>query len=140
MGLKNLFGGKQETGGEDAPVAGDVVLESTYVKAERSGGIIHATVMTEKVTEREARILQEELVQAAGEGGHKLCVDMSPVMMLASAGIGSLVQVHRACEGAKGRMVLHSIDAPILEMLKISRMDRLFTIVPDRQSAFRKLG
>ncbi|MEM9560093.1 MAG: STAS domain-containing protein [Planctomycetota bacterium] len=140
MGLRDLFSGKQEDAGEAQAVAGDVVLESTYLKAALAGGIVHATVLTEKVTEREARILQEELVQAVDASGHKLSVDLSSVMMLASAGIGAFVQVHRACEGNKGKMVLHSIDAPILEMLKISRMDKLFTIVPDRATALRKLG
>lgn len=139
MGLRDLFSSKG--GGEEhAAAPGDVVLESTYVKAEVAGGVVHATVQTEKVTEREARVLQDELTQVAGQSGHKLALDMAPVMMLASAGIGALVQVHRACEGGGGKMVIHSIDGPILEMLKISRMDRLFTIVPDRAGAVRKLG
>ena len=128
MGLRDLFSSKGGGGNEPVP-SGDVVLESTYVKAEVAGGIVHATVQTEKVTERESRVMQEELVQVAADSGHKLAVDMSPVMMLASAGIGALVQVHRACEGGGGKLVIHSIDGPILEMLKIPNLGRWIAVI-----------
>jgi anti-sigma B factor antagonist len=137
MGLRDLFGKKTDA---PAAAAASAISSSTYTTAVDVGPCAVVTVLVEKYTEREAQALQQEILAAASGKGHHVVVDMHKVMMLASAGIGSLVQVHRACAGAGGRMVLAALDPDIAEMLKLSRMDKLFTFADSVDAATKKLA
>lgn len=137
MGLRDLFG-KREVGDEPAP-AGEAVHESTFVRAEANDGGLVAFVLSEKVSDREAKVVEQEILAAADAHGHAVIVDLSEVMLLTSSGIGMLVQVHKACAAKKGKAIFCGIMPEILETLKMTRMDKLFTIVPDLAAARGKL-
>ena len=59
--------------------------------------------------------------------------------MLASAGIGSLISLHHACAKAGGRLVICALDPQIAQMLKLTRMDKMLTIVESRDAAAQAL-
>ncbi len=138
MAIGNIFGkSKKPAGGDDdgpAP-SGEVLLDSHHARAEGLDGYAAATVKTERIAEREGPILANELGEVAKKRSCKLIVDLTQVYMISSAGIGSLVQLHRACEADKGKLVLFGLNKELLELLKIARLDRLFKIAPDRNAA-----
>jgi anti-anti-sigma factor len=137
MALRDLFKKKPD----DAP-AGDapVLAETTHLRAVDAGSHALATVLVEKYTERECQVLEQELLGVAGKRDHRLVVDLHKVMMLASAGIGSLVTIHKACAAGGGRLVLCGIEPNILAMLKLTRMDSLLTIVDTPEKAASRVS
>ena len=122
----------------DAPELGDVVAESHSVRARGSGTHLHAEVLHEKYSEHEATAIQTDVLSAAKDFGHRVVMDLSHVKMLASAGIGSLIQLHQACKSAGGKLVLCNIDENIRMMLGVAKMDRLFVFADDHADAAGK--
>jgi|TARA_R110000782_G_scaffold57258_35_gene119895 anti-anti-sigma factor len=135
MGLKDLFGKKQA----DPAPEGTPLAETTHAQIVDAGGIAVATVLCERYSEHEAKPIEHDLLDAAARCAHKLVIDMSKVAMLASAGIGSLISLHHACAKAGGRLVICALDPQIAQMLKLTRMDKMLTIVESRDAAAQAL-
>lgn len=94
-----------------------------------------ARVLVPKITEREADIVANEVAAAAQTAGWRVAVDMSQVSFLASAGIGTLVNLHQQSKKAGGTMVVFGLNEQLTQVLKISRLDKLFPIKSDLDSA-----
>lgn len=116
--------------------------ESSYVRIERApevSGTI-ATVVFEKVGSREAPIVQQELFNAAEETSWRIVVDLTPVTLLASMGLGALVSLHKRCKEESGAMVVCGLGAELLSLLKLTHLDRVFKIFPTRAAALQHLS
>ena len=111
------------------------MLDSTYLVGEYTDGVLVATVRAEKIGEYEAQIIGAELKEALSKGKPRLVLDMHAVMLLASAGIGILLDLFRHCQSSGGTSGLCAMDEDELSSLKVTKMDRLFNIKKDRASA-----
>lgn len=116
------------------------VVDSVFLLAENVSGVTIASVRCEKITEREASVLGPELTTAAEASGHKLVLDMEQVVFLASAGIGTLVSAHRDCKAAGGKMAVCNVSPDILEVLKLTRLHKLFTISKSKDAAIKAVS
>ncbi|MEM7755722.1 MAG: STAS domain-containing protein [Planctomycetota bacterium] len=114
--------------------------ESSFVAAETIEGKCIARVRCERVTEREATILTNEITQAAAANGHRIAIDVSEILFLASAGIGTFVSIDRACRANKGKMALFGLRPEILEILKVTRLHKLFTLARSEEGALKSLS
>ena len=141
MPLGKLFGKNNPDDSEgDAPASGESLLDSVHASAEGFEGHAIAMVKCERIAEREGPILVSELSEIAKARACRLAIDLTEVMMISSAGIGSLVQIHRACAEHKGKLVLFGISEEMLAMLKVARLDKLFTIKSTRDDAIGALA
>ena len=138
MGLKNVFSRKPSD--DETPATGPVIASTTFVEARDLTSHVQASLKTERYTEREAMAIESDLLGAAATRAHKLAVDLGQVVMLASAGIGSLIQLHNACEKSGGKLVLCNIDPQVKSMLAVARIDRLLTIVDSPADARKRLA
>lgn len=123
---------KAGDGGEDECVR---VFESHHIEADRVGPALCVTVRCESVTDREASIIANETEGLIDGSFRSLVMDLTHVGVLTSAGIGTLVRTHKAMEGHKGRLVVCSLSEELDELFRLTRLDRLFTIAPDRAHA-----
>ncbi len=67
--------------------------------------------------------------------GIRLLIDFSSVQFLTSSVLGLLIRLSRRIFQSEGRLRLCSIDPKILEIFKITRLDKVFEIYNDRQQA-----
>ncbi|MCA9288597.1 MAG: STAS domain-containing protein [Phycisphaerales bacterium] len=111
------------------------MLDSTYLIGEYTDGVLVASVKTEKVGEYEAQIIAAELKEALSKGKPRLVLDMQAVLLLASAGIGMLLDLFRHCQSGGGKFAMCAMDEDVLGSLRVTKMDRLFNIKKDRASA-----
>ncbi|MBI5760016.1 MAG: STAS domain-containing protein [Planctomycetales bacterium] len=65
----------------------------------------------------------------------KIVLDFSNVEYLSSAALGKLITMDKKVKAAKGKLRLCTIRADILEVFKITRLDKLFTIFPNQEKA-----
>jgi anti-anti-sigma factor len=115
-------------------------MQSTFLSTEVVQGKLIARLLCEKVAERESSIITGELTPMLAGHGWRVAIDMSEVMLLASVGLGALVTLNKSCKANSGRLAVYSVAAEIMEVMKITRLDKILSICPDRDSAIKALA
>jgi anti-sigma B factor antagonist len=112
---------------------------SLYLKTEHQGPVTIARILWEKVSQREAEILQPEIL-AALKAPIRLVVDLSAVTLLASAGLGMLITLHKTAQDSGGQLAVTGLSAPILEVLTITRLHKLLRIEATLEAAVKRVA
>ena len=114
------------------------MVEPQYIRLDTSGSIVVAEVVREKITEHENQAVFHDLSEAAAKHGHRLAVGLAQVGLLSSAGLGGLINLHKLCAANGGKLVIFGVQQQILGLMKMTRLDRLLVITPDRAGAVQK--
>ena len=114
--------------------------ESSFLRTESVGKAVVAEILCEQVGDREAQIIQDEIRSAAEQAGWRVAIDLSHVRFLPSSGLGMLVALHNAGKTAKGKVAVFGVADEILSMLKVTHLDKLFVIKPDRDAAVKAVA
>lgn len=112
--------------------------ESQYVKAENLGQVVLARVLWERITDRECMAVMNDLCAAAKGTSWRIALDLSAVMLLASAGLGTLINLHKQSNGSGGKLVIFGLREEISELMRITKLHRLLTIADSRDDAIRR--
>ena len=92
------------------------------------------------------RILDEQNIQVIGEqlfglvdeqGHRRILLNFSNVEYLSSAALGKFITLNKKVTAANGKLVLCSIDPTIYEVFEITRLNKLFNIQKDEQTALQ---
>ena len=90
------------------------------------------------------KILDETNIQVIGnqmfalvedDGCRKVVLDFSNVEYLSSAALGNLIVMDKKVKAAQGQLKMCSVRPDILEVFKITRLDKLFSIFDSREQA-----
>ncbi|MBZ0173418.1 MAG: STAS domain-containing protein [Phycisphaerales bacterium] len=131
---------KKPGDGDGEGPAFERVFESHHLKADRSGVLLCVSIRCESVTDREAGIVFAESNALLDDACTGLIVDLGHVEVLTSAGIGTLVRLHKRMEERKGRLAVCALNEELAELFRLTRIDRLFVLTDDRNTALRELG
>jgi len=71
------------------------------------------------------------------EKSKKLCFDLSKVKYMDSSGIATLVEALHKLHDTKGEMRLAAIPKPIFSIFEIAKLDMVFNIFSDVDSALK---
>ena len=71
--------------------------------------------------------LREQILKSL-KGGRPLLIDMSDVSYIDSSGIASLVEGFQTAKSAKLAYGLLSISSPALQVLSLTRLDKVFSL------------
>lgn len=113
-------------------------MSSAHLKCDPSGGVLVAAVLCEKISEYEANVLEPELKTLAAAHQNRLVLDMKDVQMVASLGLGMLVQLNRTLKAGGGKFVLANLSDNIKKVMKLTRLDSGLTIVATVQDGIAK--
>jgi anti-sigma B factor antagonist len=92
------------------------------------------------------KILDEQNIQMIGDdifrlvmedGRRKIVLNFGNVEFLSSAAFGKLITLHRMLQGVRGKLVLCKIAKEIIDNFRITKLDKIFTIAADEQSALQ---
>ena len=92
------------------------------------------------------KILDEQNIQMIGDdlfrlvdelGRRKVLLNFANVEFMSSAALGKLITLHRKLQGVQGKLVLCKIAKDILDVFKITKLDRILTIAPDEQAGLQ---
>lgn len=113
---------------------------STFIKTEMDSGVVVARLLCEKVAERESQVLQAELSAAATPHKWKLALDCAEVMLLASVGLGMLVTLNKNAKAGGGKLAVFNLSKELMEVLKLTRLERVLLIAKDRAAAIKAVA
>jgi anti-sigma B factor antagonist len=97
-----------------------------------------------RVEFRDRNILEEAAIQQIGdeitklidaEGDPKLLLSFSRVEHLSSAALGTLITINNKIKQKGGQLRLSNINPQIFEVFKITKLNKLFQIHDDSESA-----
>lgn len=93
----------------------------------------------DRLTASNAKVFKDEMSEVIGNGATQIVVDFAEVAFLDSSGLGALVGVLKKI-GHRGDLVVSGLGADAAQMFKICRMERVFTVYSDVETALRKIA
>lgn len=115
------------------------MANTTHTSTASLDGVLDAKIKFEKLTEREGPIIVNEITADAPGCGWKIALDMADVTFMASAGIGAIVTLHKRCKANGGKLAVYGLSDDLLQLLKLTRLNKLFTIADDKDAAIKAL-
>jgi anti-anti-sigma regulatory factor len=117
---------------------------SQYVAIERYPKGLYARVSCPTVGQREAPIISAEITEAFTSSnfpkGGTFVLDLSGVTMLSSMGLGMAVDLRNRASGAKFKPYLFGCSRSLLDLFRMMKIDRLYTVVHGKDELGGILG
>jgi anti-sigma B factor antagonist len=112
-----------------------------HVSIEYIDGVAVAVLTDAKILDEEQiQSLEKTFMPLIEQGtGIRLLMDFCNVQFLTSSVLGLLIRLNRKVFQSEGRLRLCSVDPKILEIFKITRLDKVFEIYKDKQQALEGL-
>jgi anti-anti-sigma factor len=99
------------------------------IVAHLPDGVCRIRITTEPMFSRNEFVPM--VLESILEGEHRLIVDLGLVSMLHSPSLANLVTIHITLAKRSNEMILTGLHEKNMRILEITRLDRLFTIVPN---------
>lgn len=116
------------------------MADSLYTKVETVSGVSLSRIIIEKVSDREAPIVLNEITNGSLVTRHRVALDFSKVTMLTSAGIGMLVSLNKTCKSAGGALCAFGISPDIMQVLRITNLHRIVAMADSEDAAIKKVA
>jgi anti-sigma B factor antagonist len=113
---------------------------TTHLALQNTDKVIVALVRCEKVGSREAQIIETDLRKAAPERKWRMVIDLTDVTLLASMGLGMLVTLHKEAGNNGGKLAICGLQPDIVQLLKVTHLERVLKIHPDRDAALKAVS
>ena len=93
-------------------------------------GHLKLEILAERLDAAVADDFREEVCATIRDGHRSLVLDLQAVQFMDSSGLGSLVACLRHL-GPDGTMALIGITEPVERLLKLTRVNRVFDVLPE---------
>ncbi|HEX3152124.1 MAG TPA: STAS domain-containing protein [Gemmataceae bacterium] len=109
------------------------------LEVEDSGDVAVVQFVDKKILdEQNIQMIGDDLFRLVDElGRRKILLNFGNVEFLSSAALGKLITMNRKVQAVRGKLVLCNISREIREVFEITKLDKLFTILPDEQAALQ---
>lgn len=114
--------------------AGDAVDNFQALLHEAEGGALVLALRGE-VDMATADVIEQAAARASGNGYRCLVVDLSEVTFMDSSGLHAIADAHRAMQAAGGKVRVVNDSPSLARIFDLTGLNRLLTIVSDRESA-----
>jgi anti-sigma B factor antagonist len=103
------------------------------------GNVLIAKVLESRITADVAARFKEELVGYVNTGNRAIVLDLSDVTFIDSSGLGALIASLKGM-GDGGELVLCGARDPVVDMFKLTRMNKVFRLFNSREEAISTLS
>lgn len=109
------------------------------VEFEHRQGVTVVVPSVQRLDAAVAPAFRQAVVDRVERGERRLVMDLGRVEFMDSSGLGALVSILKAA-GSQGAMALCQAGGTVPGLLALTRMDRVFRIVPTREEAVALMG
>ena len=89
----------------------------------------HATIfLNDKIYVSDASLLRDDLLEIIDQGVVELRMDLSGLTYIDSSGLGTLVTINKRVQEKNGRLVLMGARGLPMDLIKRTRLDKVFTL------------
>ncbi len=104
------------------------------IEKTESGKALVLTIFEKTLDASVAQDFKNALLEDIQSGRNRLVLDLSHVTFMDSSALGAMVSVLKAL-GRDGELVICGVRPPVLSVLALTRLDRVFKIAPDQEEA-----
>jgi len=108
--------------------------ESTQLFADMqfNDGVLMARLVGPNFGQREGPVVVSMIEAELAKSPARLIVlDCSDISFINSSGLGSCVVIHNRAKAIDGKVVLYALRKDLVDVFKMTRMDKLFVIAAD---------
>jgi ABC-type transporter Mla MlaB component len=99
------------------------------------GKVMVVKLLSEKITDFDIQPLETDFKVVGPTCLWKMAVDMSSVQLVGSSGLAFLIWLKKQCAAGGGKVVYFGFSNEIMGMLKVTKLNSMFTIAADRKAA-----
>lgn len=125
---------------ESGSAAGD--KKPLFVACTSSDGVVFAKLVGPSIGSREAPIIATAVLDACESPenpARAVVLDFKDVAFMNSTGLGMCVEIQSAAAHHGGKTILYRLSEQLLSILKMTRMDQLYTIAADSKQLEKAL-
>jgi anti-sigma B factor antagonist len=111
----------------------------TTIELTRESGVAVIVPAARRLDAAVAPAFKQEVVEVVRNGEQCLVIDLSRVTFVDSSGLGALVSILKAL-GGQGALAVCGVEGPVKALFQLTRMDKVFSMFPDRESAVGRLS
>jgi len=114
----------------------------TYFKTEKEGAATIITFQTPSLMKQgDLERIGVQLNNAVDEGSHRLVLDFSNVEFISSQAIGLLLATHKKLNQIhNAKLALCGLSPSLLQLLKITRLDKVLPMRDSRNAAVKAVS
>lgn len=109
------------------------------IDVQRERGVAVIAPRIKRLDAQVAPAFKQAVVALVEAGDTRIVFDLQQVEFVDSSGLGALVAVLRAI-GGRGAMAVCNMHAAVATLFKLTRMDKVFAIVPGRADAIDRVA
>lgn len=98
------------------------------IKTELPNAVLKVKADLNRLDSSNAATFKDELFRIIDNGNTKLILDLNDISFIDSSGIGSIVATYKKVKQV-GNLIIITKSQSILTMLKLTRLDKVLTIV-----------
>lgn len=104
------------------------------IQLQTNNGLTTATLDETRLDASVAPDFKMAMEEIILSGNNQLILDISKLKFMDSSSLGAMVAVLKQI-GGTGKMVILGASGAVLELFKLTRMDRIFTLTNDSETA-----
>jgi serine/threonine-protein kinase RsbW len=112
--------------------------EDAVIELVHEGGAVIALVHTTRISEDNAQDVKQRLADAQGPG-KPIVLDLSAVGFMSSIGIGIITSLLKQTKASGTKLAIHGVQPAIAQVFKLTSLNRLLPIEPDRAAAMKRV-
>lgn len=82
---------------------------------------------------------KDKIAELIDEGKQFIVLDLSLVEFMDSSGLGAIIGQSKVLKSKKGDLLLCGFTSGVMNLFKLTGMDKIFAIFPDEESALKSL-
>ena len=103
-------------------------------ETENRGSVLVVRPLDMRIDANDAESFKSGLIEWINASNRAIVLDLSFVNFVDSSGLGAIVAVLKYM-GKEGRIVVCNLQAPVSALFKLTRMDKVFSIFDDVETA-----
>jgi len=104
------------------------------IDLKQEQGLTTAVLGEKRLDAAVAKDFRASMEQIISDGNHQLILDISSVKFMDSSSLGAMVAVLKLISST-GKLVVLGASGAVLELFKLTRMDRIFTLADSPAAA-----
>jgi anti-sigma B factor antagonist len=105
------------------------------IEFKTTQGVLVVRIPDGRIDAGEAPALKAEVGARMDAGASRVVLDLEGVELIDSAGLGAILSLCKKAQRPGGGFVLCGCHSTILALMKITRLDRVFTFLPGEAEA-----